>query len=80
MSKNSCVAAEKHRRCVLRMARTELLHYKLAMHRNKKADCTSLLAKGGLCKYTCERKNKKEEIQHGSEVCLWNPILYRCSD
>ncbi len=25
MSKKSCVAAEKHRRCVLRMARAELL-------------------------------------------------------
>ena len=26
MSKNSCIAAEKHRRCVLRMARDELLY------------------------------------------------------
>ena len=25
MSKNSCIAAEKHRRCVLRMVRAELL-------------------------------------------------------
>ena len=28
MSKNSCIVAEKHRRCVLRMARAELLLFK----------------------------------------------------
>ena len=34
MSKNSCIAAEKHRRCVLRMARAELLLYDIKNQNN----------------------------------------------
>ena len=42
MSKNSCVAAEKHRRCVLRMARAELLHiFSISIHIPIQSHCES---------------------------------------